>query len=236
MNKAILETFRITFVTFTCLAVAFILSGCHDSDKALPGATPEANIGTASIPNVGVNQRQPGPKPASFYANTTSNLTFEQISKRVTGVQPFKNSKDEVLAYIFFDPLCPHCANEVKLLLAPDAAIVAGKVVWVPVGFLKEFSTLQGATILSSSNPEDTFMQHEARVLQGDGKEYALNVKMAKQVDIDKVVENTRVWREAGANQVPFIVTRDTSGKTLAAYGEFEGFIMGEFLSLPPQS
>lgn len=181
-----------------------------------------------------------GPQPASFYSTSTkdpisSKLSFEEISKKVFTFQNTVGLTDggsaKILAYVFFDPLCKHCAKQAINLLKPDAISIVNNIAWVPIGYLEEYSTLQGATLLASPAPAIVMAQHAYKVINGNGEQYKLNVKIAKQEDVDKVVTNTNTWQETGAEKVPFTVTRDPSGKTLALYGVLEGFQMAEFLS-----
>lgn len=189
-----------------------------------------------------MSQYGAGPKPAAYYAQATqtpvtSNLSFDAIGQKASIIQGraglAPGAKEPILAYIFFDPLCPHCAKLYANTLKSDGITIVNNIAWVPIGFLQEFSTLQGATLLSAPDASVAMARHEALVLAGRGKEYSLNVGLAKKDAIDKVVANTELWRAAGAALVPFIVTKDPSGKTLARYGELEGFEMAEFLSKP---
>lgn len=223
------------------LLLSGTLTGC--SRPAPPEAPPTRAAAPSqdATPALGYSA---GPKPAAFYAATSSNpvvsrLSFDEIAQRVAIIQEHSGlvpgGTAPVLGYVFFDPLCPHCAKLTLNMLSPDGVTVLDNVAWVPVGFLQEFSTLQGAALLSSPEPAKTLFKHETLVAAGKGKEYALNVKIATPQNIDKVVANTRVWRDAGATQVPFIVTKDPAGKTLAVYGALEGFEMAEFLSKAAQ-
>lgn len=182
-----------------------------------------------------------GSQLPTFYMDTAKNkivskLSFDEIGKRVAFIQNKVGVSDggqpDIYAYVFFDPLCPHCAQLETNMLRPDAIHIVNNIAWVPIGILDEFSTLQGATILGSPSPAITMAKHAANVLHAD-KAYDLNVKLAKQEDIDAVVANTKIWSDAGADQVPFIVTKDKQGKTYSIYGVLEGFQMAEFVSKP---
>lgn len=201
---------------------------------SLTGCNPTVSIPSKGVPIV------TGARPAAFYATTSSNpvvskLSFDEIAKRVASIQSRsgipKGSTAPILGYVFFDPLCPHCAKLTMSMMSPEGISVMNNIAWVPVGFLQEFSTLQGATLLSAPEPSLTMVKHESLVAAGNGSEFGLNVRQASQENIDKVIANTTTWRDAGATQVPFIVTKDPSGATLALYGELEGFEMAEFLS-----
>ena len=225
------------FKTITFVLTAMVLFGCKpavnskDVHTSLPIASQQ-----------GQTKFAPGPKPPEYYASVSTNpvvsqLSFDAIAAKVgdayiqshIGVEP--NSKEAILAYVFFDPLCPHCAKLATNIMKPDGISVINNIAWVPVGFLEPYSTLQGATLLSTKEPSMAFMRHENLVLEGNGKQYSINVKLATQKNIDKVVSNTNIWKSTGATQVPFVVTKDASGKTYSLYGSLEGFEMVEFLS-----
>lgn len=228
-----MHTFNSKYSLLSALALV-VLSSLTGCGRDVPVSAPTIKLAPGGY--------KPGPKPAEYYAYQTRNpvvskLSFEEIAKRVTALQNSsglnRGSSPEILAYVFFDPQCPYCAKLAINLAGADAIKISNNVAWVPIGFLHEYSTLQGAALLSSPEPWLTFMQHETYVSAGKGQEFALNVKVANQKSIDQVVSNTQVWKETGATQVPFTVTRSPSGKTLALYGTLAGFQMSEFLSRP---
>jgi hypothetical protein len=233
---------------FGAASLVFGLSACQDAPK--PDAqTANAQAGSLStvLPITKVAPVTPlpgfkaGTKPPEYYAEQSKNpvvsqLSFDEIAARVASFVSRSGADTAaapIKAYVFFDPLCKHCAKLVQNLMTPQGVKIIGNIAWVPVGFLQEFSTLQGAAILSSSNPGATFIKHEAFVASGNGSEFALNVKIATQANIDKVIANTGVWKDTGATQVPFTVTKTPAGKTLAVYGALQDFMLAEFIGQP---
>jgi thiol:disulfide interchange protein DsbG len=102
-------------------------------------------------------------------------------------------------AYVFFDTACPHCAvlwNSAKPLAAKL------RMVWIPVGFLSQQSTPQGAAILVASNPAQAMDENEAKVLGG-----ARSAPAAADAEAEKkVVANTEILKKLGDEGVPLIV------------------------------
>lgn len=186
---------------------------------------------TATIPTEAKNPSRS--RPPEYYANTgkviiQSKLPFGELLKKVNPIR-YGSTTAHVDLIVFFDPQCPHCARLITNTMSPTGANVLERTLWVPIGLVHEYSTLQSATLLSADRPDLAMMMHAHNVTTGKGKEFSLNVKNATQASIDKVVANTSLWRNAGADRVPFLVTRNSAGKTLSAYGVFADFELAEF-------
>lgn len=125
--------------------------------------------------------------------------------------------------YVFFDPACPHCAHlwgEAK----PLAARL--KIVWMPIGLLRNSSGPQGATILGAPNPPAAMEQNEASVLA-----HGAGIDVPKSLSDDvlaKVRANTVLFNQAGAESVPLIVFRN--GKS-GEYGVHAGAVSTDELA-----
>jgi thiol:disulfide interchange protein DsbG len=120
--------------------------------------------------------------------------------------------------YVFFDPACPHCA---RLWSAAQPLLSQLKMVWIPVGFLRNSSTPVGATILSAANPVDAMNANESSVMEGgSGLAPAGSVGEAA---LGKVKANTQHWQAAGAQSVPFLVYKDPkTGQPTTHEGELD--------------
>lgn len=106
--------------------------------------------------------------------------------------------------YVFFDPTCPHCAH-----LWGSSKPLLGKLrmVWIPVGLLRQTSGPQGATILSAPDPAAAMAENEAAVLDSKG---GIAVDPALKPDmLAKVKANTDLFTSLGADSVPLIVYRN---------------------------
>jgi thiol:disulfide interchange protein DsbG len=125
--------------------------------------------------------------------------------------------------YVFFDPSCPHCA---QLWMAAKPLASKLKMVWLPVGFLRNSSTPQGATILSAPDPAAAMNQNEQSVLDRGGGITA-NRSVPDDV-IAKVEANTALFRKTGADSVPLIVYRNAR---TGEYGTHAGAVSTDELA-----
>lgn len=106
--------------------------------------------------------------------------------------------------YVFFDSTCPHCA---ELWKASQPLLGKLKMVWMPIGLLRPQSGPQGAAILSSPDPVKAMNEHEASVLQRGG---GISVPSNLPDDVvQKVKDNTELFRQLQAESVPLIVYRN---------------------------
>ncbi len=106
--------------------------------------------------------------------------------------------------YVFFDPTCPHCA---ELWQASQPLLGRLKMVWMPIGLLRPQSGPQGAAILSAPDPVKAMNEHEASVLQRGG---GISVPSGLSDEVlQKVKDNTELFRQLQAESVPLIVYRN---------------------------
>jgi len=106
--------------------------------------------------------------------------------------------------YVFFDTTCPHCAHlwsESKPLLGRL------KMVWMPVGLLRDSSAPQGATILAASDPAAAMAQNEALLMERKGG-IPISATLPPEL-VAKVKVNTELFLKTGAESVPLIVFRN---------------------------
>jgi thiol:disulfide interchange protein DsbG len=106
--------------------------------------------------------------------------------------------------YVLFDSQCPHCA---QLWQAAQPLHGKLKLVWMPVSLLGPASAPQGATILSASDPVKAMTENEQRVMARQGGITANPALPAGA--LDKVNENTQIFKRLGADSVPYIVYRN---------------------------
>ena len=106
--------------------------------------------------------------------------------------------------YVFFDSTCPHCA---ELWKASQPLLTRLKMVWIPIGLLRPQSGPQGATILSAPDPAKAMSEHEASVLQRGGG-ISVPSNLSDEV-LQKVKDNTELFRQLQAESVPLIVYRN---------------------------
>lgn len=106
--------------------------------------------------------------------------------------------------YVFFDTTCPHCA---ELWTASQPLLNRLKMVWMPIGLLRPQSGPQGATILAAPDPAKAMTENETSVLARGG---GISVPSNLPEDIvQKVKDNTELFRQLQADSVPLIVYRN---------------------------
>lgn len=132
--------------------------------------------------------------------------------------------------YVMFDPQCPHCAQvwRSSKVLWPRARFV-----WIPVGLMRDVSSLQGAALLQSTSPAALMDEHEALLSQRAG---GLSVKETTLTEAsrDAVERNTLLLAGFGAERVPFIVgTDEKTGRLIAIEGEVGPDVLAARLGWP---
>ena len=135
------------------------------------------------------------------------------------GVGPMM-AADPVL--VFFDPQCPHCA---QLWKASQPLMGKLRMVWMPVGFIRNASEPQGAAILASKDPAETMTQHEALL---EARQGGLAASDAPEAERAKVKANTELLNKLGADSVPFILYRN---RKTGEYGTHAGAVPTEQLA-----
>ena len=106
--------------------------------------------------------------------------------------------------YVLFDPQCPHCGHlwEASLPLHGKA-----KFVWIPVSIINARSALQGAALLSASNPAEAMTAHEKSILAGTG---GMSAPASVPPDMALAVQkNTALFSSLGVDSVPYILARN---------------------------
>lgn len=189
---------RFALAAPAALLAACTLAACQDKPAA--SASAAASAGTA------------GASPAQAPAPDAYALAAKGTGFTVGPVMAAHT------VYVFFDPACPHCA---RLWSAAQPLLSQLKMVWIPVGFLRNSSTPVGATILSAANPVDAMNANESSVMEGgSGLAPAGSVGEAA---LGKVKANTQHWQAAGAQSVPFLVYKDPkTGQPTTHEGELD--------------
>ncbi|MBI4292177.1 MAG: thioredoxin fold domain-containing protein [Betaproteobacteria bacterium] len=108
------------------------------------------------------------------------------------------------VAYVMFDPQCPHCAQ-----LWRNAKPLLGQIrmVWAPVRFAGDISLRQGAVLLASKEPVPEMDAHE-RSLEAKRGGLVPPAEIPPEL-IAKVKANTELMAQIGADEVPFVVYKD---------------------------
>ena len=131
-------------------------------------------------------------------------------------------------AYVLFDPQCPHCGMLWKASLPLQKKV---KFVWIPVSLMNPKSTLQGAALLTATNPVELMSSHEAALLAGTGGMMAdANPSAESQAAIKS---NTVLFNSLGATSVPYIVAKNTrTGAVVTNSGALQTPALAAFLGV----
>ena len=109
-----------------------------------------------------------------------------------------------IVAYVFFDPQCPHCSH---LWVASLPLQKKARFVWIPVGLINSTSAAQGATLLSAADPAKAMSEHETSMVanQGGIGTSSSVTEEAKQA----VAANTALFNNLGLEGVPFTIVKN---------------------------
>ena len=130
--------------------------------------------------------------------------------------------------FVVFDPQCPDC-NQFWRLASQFSDRV--RFVWLPVAILNSRSELQGALILSASNPADMMMR---QVNQFDAPTRGLVTDDLRIFGSarDDIWSNSRIFRRAGGKNVPYVLYQDRENKTKGSAQVNTVETLGKFLNL----
>jgi len=169
---------------FALLAAAG-LAACKDSPA--PSAAPGA---------------AQAPAAAAAPAAGGAEISLDTLSSQAQGfsVGPAMSAR---VAYVFFDPQCPHCA-----LLWSNARPLKSQArfVWIPVSILRPASTEQGAAILAAPDPIAAMDGHEASMREKRGGILAQGDNTAQK---EAIKRNTELFNKYQFQSVPVIVTKN---------------------------
>ncbi|HVE54187.1 MAG TPA: thioredoxin fold domain-containing protein, partial [Ramlibacter sp.] len=137
--------------------------------------------------------------PAPGKAAGSTPVSLDTIAAEAKGFNVGSAMSTRV-AYVFFDPQCPHCA---ALWEAARPLRSQARFVWVPVSLLNDKSAPQGAAILSAPDPVAAMDQHEKSLRGQQGGISAMGVADAQK---DAVRKNTELFNRFGFGSVPTVV------------------------------
>ena len=157
------------------------------------------------------------PSPEAAFGPVKAEEAYEAASRATGFAVGQMMAADTVI--VFFDPQCPHCAD---LWAASRPLLDKLKMVWVPVGFLRQSSTPQGALILSAKDPAATMTEHETLLMNQQGG-LAVPPEVNAEV-VAKVKANTELLHKLGADGVPLILYRN---RKTGVHGAHVGTVTG---------
>lgn len=165
----------------------------------------------------------PAPAPA-----LKERPTLDNLSTLVSGVKASTAPKEAGEYFVFFDPQCMHCSTLWQILLPYKDKI---SVTWIPVAFLNQNSVLQGADILSDSDPVKRLTLHEGLMHQRRG---GLTVTGSPREDAQaKLQANGQVLAALNVKSVPHVWGKSADGKVVTMTGAGTPETVREKLGLP---
>ena len=164
--------------------------------------------------------------PAAEAAKASEPVSIEALQKDGTGFTVGSPMSVRVV-YVFFDAQCPHCGE----LWNAAKPIKSAKFVWMPVRFLNDASSTQGATILAATDPVATMEQHEQSMMSRQG-----GITAASGVDaqVAAVKKNTALMTRFGFQSIPTIVTKNAQGQVVSHEGALPTAELAAFIGVPP--
>lgn len=130
---------------------------------------------------------------------------YDQFFVDGKGFEMFQPPKSTNTVFVVFDPQCPDCIQFWKVAgLFKDYV----RFIWLPVAVLNSRSEIQGALMLSASNPADLMARQVATF---DTSSRGLVTEPAKVSSNfrDDVWRNSRIFRRGGGKSVPFLLYQD---------------------------
>jgi thiol:disulfide interchange protein DsbG len=157
--------------------------------------------------------------PSFSYSKTQSDLSasecldstelYDQFFIDAKGFDMALHTNASLSVFVVFDPQCPDSIHFWKIANSFSNKV---RFIWLPVAVLNSRSELQGALILSASNPADMMARQviqfetSSRGLITDGLQVPSGAR-------DDVWHNSRIFRRAGGKSVPFALFQDRQNK-----------------------
>ena len=165
-----------------------------------------------------------GPAPAGLSADEGLAAVAAQGKGFVVGA-----AEGAPLAYVFFDPQCPHCGH---LWQAAKPLLNKVRMVWIPMAFINPQSKPQGALLITAADPLATMSEHETSLLAGQG---GLAIPARTAADLAAAIAtNTDLLGRMGADSVPFMLSRNAEGMVQTHAGAMETAALAAWLGVQP--
>ena len=165
-------------------------------------------------------------------ARPAHSVGMDQAFPEIEAASGFSVGKADArrVAYVFFDPQCPHCATLWQSAW-PVAESGDARFIWIPVGMLSRASEPQGATILGAADPIVAMHENEKLIHAGRGGISADSAAHSKFGA--KVQANTELFNAFRAKQdgVPLLVSK-VNGVLRKQSGSMPSAMLRGFLSL----
>jgi thiol:disulfide interchange protein DsbG len=167
-----------------------------------------------------------GATGANAPAATGQPVSIDAIAAEGTGFNVGSTMSARV-AYVFFDPQCPHCA---ALWVSARPLKSQARFVWLPVALLNDKSAPQGAAILAAPDPVAAMDQHEASMRESRGGISGMGAPDDKK---EAVKRNTALLNRFAFSSVPTIVGKHAqSGEVVTIEGSVPTAMLAQKLGL----
>lgn len=206
---------RSLFFVVTVLAAAWMASACGDTTGGAASTKSATSMEGSEAPiwrNGGIKDAQ---------------LALDQLSTTGKGFVLGSPNAGRV-AYVIFDPRCPHCAA-LWAVSKPVAEEGAVRFVWIPVAAISNLSAPIAAALLESANPIAAMDAHEASMAAKKGG--LQPTQPPTETARNAIAFNTELVTSLGLQEVPVILTKGTSGTAVASGGSLTQSRLREFLA-----
>lgn len=149
------------------------------------------------------------PKKPSVPTDFNAEEFFVELSERGTGFS-FGPRESANVVLMTFDTQCRWCVWQYRQF---EPYLDRVRFVWHPVAVLNPWSELQGAAILSATNPQERFLEHEAHMNDASFKGLDVRSMTVPWEKREAVWANTKIFRRSGAREVPFGVLKTADGR-----------------------
>jgi thiol:disulfide interchange protein DsbG len=194
----------------------FLLAGLSAAVLGISACSKSDEKAAASTPSSGGS----GDKP-----RRTVSLEIVQAEAKGFTVGSMMSA---IVAYVFFDPQCPHCGHLWNASLPLQKKV---RFVWIPVGLINPTSSAQGATLLSAADPAKAMTEHEVSLLAKQGGIGTTSgvTDEARQA----VAANTALFNNLGLEGVPFTIVKNArTGQPVTRGGSMETAALAELIGV----
>ncbi|MBE7368716.1 thioredoxin fold domain-containing protein [Ramlibacter pallidus] len=169
-----------------------------------------------------------GSREAGKPAAAAAPVSLDVVAAEARGFNVGSTMSTRV-AYVFFDPQCPHCA---ALWEAARPLRSQARFVWIPVSLLNDKSAPQGAAILGAPDPVAAMDEHEKSLRGQQGGIAAMGAPDAQK---EAVRKNTELFNRFGFASVPTVVAKHAqSGDLVTIEGSVATGVLASRLGLNP--
>lgn len=193
----------------------FLLAGLSAAVLGIGACSKNDTASTATSSSVGA-----GGKPQRT-------ISLEIVAAEAKGFT-VGSMMSAVVAYVFFDPQCPHCGHLWNASLPLQKKV---RFVWIPVGLINPTSSAQGATLLSAADPAKAMTEHETSLLAKQGG-IGASAGVTDEVK-QAVAANTALFNNLGLEGVPFTIVKNMrTGQPVTRGGSMETAALAELIGV----